>query len=844
MSDKTSSKQSTSKVDDDRMIVVETQMSVKERRKKVKKFTKLIASIVKVEDETRLQLGELTAKCSEQEADAILEPMRIFHRELLEKFEEIGGDEWPRSVIRVMREFKLESVEELREACAKAAEGEEAEWSVGKVNLELQQVQYEMKVLTECWNEEREMLGEQIRKVQKEKEVAEIQVSKLEKALKQLRNTLERQERKPNGLWDEVQGSRSWCERVENWDIERNDERSRKKGGEDAFSRKTLSHSGSSEVNDMMQCMNRMLKSSALPEPKTFDGTGEFKEFKRAFLLKYNHVTENDYELVAILEEKFLKGAAKSLFKTLPKRFERSIQSLFEEFEQKLRKRQGDSKIEALNEFEGLEKRSDQKMWEYLVEVEKWSRKAFPEVKQETLSQMRTTKLMKAVRGDETLHKMLIMKRFELSLEEQYDHLKDIVLQQENEQRRGNSQKSGNSEGWKERPKAENDGGKDVAEKESGENRYWREQKCFSCGGVGHLARQCSPKPVQSVEVRGKGEGVGIVAVETVMMLGQERKMVIDSGAAVSVMSTEAWNGLKKGCRNWMEVVKMLGKPSFEVIDTSKKKMRIIQQIEVPIQVRDRKAEVVFQLVENDAEIMLLGTNAFESIGVSVEWKQERTDVQQKKGKRDATSSEEKKVFTVGNLGIRVENTKPSGKTAERSKEIAVDTVTEEKKEGMKPKKTVIRVSKILITPRIGVKGKSIFEYRKSALNTWKDKFDFANVESIVFLLELTEDEETNQRLGDLVRKLAEEVKEITIIPYKMDCAKSGLVESWKRSWITAGHVKWSDSAASAGEKFKTWEQLLEFLEARTTENVVVAQLRKESVTSEPRIKENKWSHQ
>ncbi|EFO97939.1 hypothetical protein CRE_14995 [Caenorhabditis remanei] len=140
MSDKTSSKQSTSKVDDDRMIVVETQMSVKERRKKVKKFTKLIASSVKVEDETRLQLGELTAKCSEQEADAILEPMRIFHRELLEKFEEIGGDEWPRSVIRVMREFKLESVEELREACAKAA-----------------QVQVEKNLLTECWEEEREM---------------------------------------------------------------------------------------------------------------------------------------------------------------------------------------------------------------------------------------------------------------------------------------------------------------------------------------------------------------------------------------------------------------------------------------------------------------------------------------------------------------------------------------------------------------------------------------------------------------------------------------------------------------------------------------------------------------
>ncbi|EFO87262.1 hypothetical protein CRE_25774 [Caenorhabditis remanei] len=395
MSDKTSSKQSTSKVDDNRMIVVETQMSVKERRKKVKNFTKLIASSVKVEDETRLQLGELTTKCSETEVDAILEPMRSFHRELLEKFEEIGGDEWPRSVIRVMREFKLESVEELREASSAIRDE--------SVDGVLEGGKGDARGANPGNPERKGNARGQIRKSQREKEVAEAQVSRLEKALKQLRKTQELKERKPKGLWDEVQGSRSWYEKVVNWDSESTNEGSRKKGGEDAVSRKTLSRSGISEVNEMVQCMNRMLKSSALPEPKTFDGTGEFKEFKRAFLLKYNHVTESDDELVAILEEKFLKGAAKSLFKTLPKRYERSIQSLFEEFEHKLRKRQGDSKIEALNEFEGLEKRSDQKMWEYLVEVEKWSRMAFPEVKQETLSQMRTTKLMKAARADETL---------------------------------------------------------------------------------------------------------------------------------------------------------------------------------------------------------------------------------------------------------------------------------------------------------------------------------------------------------------------------------------------------------------------------------------------------------
>ncbi|KAF1759712.1 hypothetical protein GCK72_016179 [Caenorhabditis remanei] len=202
-------------------------MSSKERRKKGKKFTKLIASSVQVEDETRLQFEELTTKCSEKEREAILEPMRTFHRELLEKFEEIGGNEWPRSVIRVMREFKLESVEELREACAKAA-----------------QVQVEKNLLTECWVEEREMLGEQIQKIQREKEVAEAQVNKLEKALTQLRKKLEQEERKSNGLWDEAQEIA-----VETVKGEEKTEVQQKKGKRDARkwkSKRSLSRGGTS----------------------------------------------------------------------------------------------------------------------------------------------------------------------------------------------------------------------------------------------------------------------------------------------------------------------------------------------------------------------------------------------------------------------------------------------------------------------------------------------------------------------------------------------------------------------------------------------------------------------
>uniref|UniRef100_A0A8R1EQL2 Uncharacterized protein n=1 Tax=Caenorhabditis japonica TaxID=281687 RepID=A0A8R1EQL2_CAEJA len=96
-----------------------------------------------------------------------------------------------------------------------------------------------------------------------------------------------------------------------------------------------------------------------------------------------------------------------------------------------------------------MQRHSGQKLWEYCIQLEKWSKKAFPEVGAETLSQMRTTKLMKAVRDDKTLHKLLIVKRLEVSLEEQYEQLKDIVLQHENEEIRENEQKKGDGRGSK-----------------------------------------------------------------------------------------------------------------------------------------------------------------------------------------------------------------------------------------------------------------------------------------------------------------------------------------------------------------------------------------------------------
>ncbi|PIC16168.1 hypothetical protein B9Z55_022863 [Caenorhabditis nigoni] len=340
-----------------------------------------------------------------------------------------------------------------------------------------------------------------------------------------------------------------------------------------------------------------------------------------------SQVTDEDDELVAILEEKFLKGPAKSLFKALPDRHARPIVELFVEFERKLRKRQGDAKAEALHEFDRMQRAPDEKLWEYLVRVEKWSRKAYPEVSRATLSQMRTTKLLRATEDDDMLQSVLVAKRLELSLEDQYDHLKDIVLQTENEKLRKQKEKGSDRKGRGERGESRaSDSGSDSSDDKEAEG-FGRgrdgEVKCFTCGGVGHFARQCVSKRVDHVKVLMNrfSQNVGKRAVETVGMLGQRRRVVIDSGAVVSLISTRAYERLKAGCRDWRKEVEVLGDPNFSLLNASRSVMRARGQLKIPIVVRGRRVGVIFQLVENNEEVLLIETNAFESIGVELKWK-------------------------------------------------------------------------------------------------------------------------------------------------------------------------------------------------------------------------------
>ncbi|PIC16144.1 hypothetical protein B9Z55_022849 [Caenorhabditis nigoni] len=634
-------------------------LSPKDRSLLVKGFTKFVESSVQVENDL-YEAIKMTCKGTDRQWDVLMAPVRKFGKELRERYEELGGEGWQLEVIRVMRESNVETVEKLRELCESATEmvpggGDE-----------------DMALLRSAWEAEKETVYKEIKKRMDEKQLADLACLKLKKALKtekeanaELRARLEDQKLLMGRRQIAGGGRRSMrtSERADTLDELSGSERGWLEDYESVGGMSCARSTENEVMKEMVAAMGKMMKATALPEPKTFDGTGDFKEFKRAFLLKYQQVTDEDDELVAILEEKFLKGPAKSLFKALPDRHARPIVELFVEFERKLRKRQVDAKAEALHEFDRMQRAPDEKLWEYLVRVEKWSRKVYPEVSRATLSQMRTTKLLRATEDDDMLQSVLVAKRLELSLKDQYDHLKDIVLQTENEKLRKQKEKGSDRKGRGERGESRaSDSGSDSSDDKEAEGlRRGRdgEVKCFTCGGVGHFARQCVSKRVDHVKVlmNGFSQNVGKRAVETVGMLGQRRRVVIDSGAVVSLISTRAYERLKAGCRDWRKEVEVLGDPNFSLLNASRSVMRARGQLKIPIVVRGRRVGVIFQLVENNEEVLLIGTNAFGSIGVELKWKVDNA-VSAKKRKVPAKSAAKNSscgAYGFGSRGTRAD---------------------------------------------------------------------------------------------------------------------------------------------------------------------------------------------
>ncbi|CAO4387949.1 unnamed protein product [Caenorhabditis nigoni] len=912
---------------------MESQVTLGERKKLVKGYGEFVGSSEKVVESVHEQLG-LLSTCSARQKDVIVRPVREFVSELMKRQNELGNGKWERVVMRIMRENGLEKLVDLRDAVLQENLTASARNTGSKV------FDNQLKSLQEKWTQEQAEFEEQLARTSREKEVlaakleeawkaaekAEETIEELEKALQKEKKMSERwknqwesaegeKREKQSGSKEKIQvhARRSPSRSSEGSSVDWHDEWKERKAGESFYKKGDLKNDrsedwrvkvknwevksgvsdlpeGSVRVSErkkwesdsvrssrrsrdgsrmMVECFSKMLRASALPEPEKFDGKGDVKEFKRAFLLKYKAVTEKDADMVAILEDKFLKEDARTLFKKLKNRFNRSIDSLFKEFEEKLRKRQGDREVEALNEFEELKRKPKQQMWEFLME-------------------MRVTKLMKALRDDPTMQKLMTMKRYEVAKKDQYEFLKDIVLQQENEDKRkqefGKSEREEKKENsWKkekskdakqEDTEAKKDGTEASSNgniSESGDQRR-SSIKCYKCQGMGHIARDCDAKVIHHIETDGTGSGVGAKMREQVELLGQKRIMVIDSGAEVSVMSTRVWDALKRGCESWIRKVEVLAKPAFVVRNTSGKKMPVKGQLKIPVTVKGNEAKVWFQLqklmedgcgcqrrkctVQEEDNIC----SSVQQLGVVLAAKAEGMDSEKwnllkysKEFQARVTTVEKEEALRkfakeCPEVAEAIMKEGANGEWEEAAAKIRLALNSE-----IKSKKTTIKETAVIISPRLKISGRNnILEVRNSHGSDFIEKYEWKDVKNVLWLWRVTKAKKVKQRIYEMIEKLDKEGLEVTMMPFNMDCVLKDVDEvtdEWRKKLKTLNNVKLIDPKKEVGkpkmpligtstDTYESKESLVRYLEQAAEGHPCVRRLKE--MSEEPKSKQTK----
>ncbi|KAF1767774.1 hypothetical protein GCK72_007733 [Caenorhabditis remanei] len=239
------------------------------------------------------------------------------------------------------------------------------------------------------------------------------------------------------------------------------------------------------------------------------------------------------------------------------------------------------------------------------------------------------------------------------------------------------------------------------------------------------------------------------VMMEMVEMLGQRRRVVIDSGAVVSVISTSAYERLKAGCRDWEKEVEVFGKPTFTVLNASNSKMRVRGQIKIPM-------------------VFIGGEKELERPGEKL--RKVPTEVSGIQCKSVAVRGERGRRASTGDVG---EVFKSEGEEKER-------------------KKVKIRASVAVIGPRLEARGPGVLEYRNKTITGWTQKFDWGEVKEAVVLVEYTDKEDENSKRVEFVKSVAKEVEKVWMMPRSLQC-EFGDVDNVAKQW-----KEWLKTSANA----------------------------------------------
>ncbi|EYC05726.1 hypothetical protein Y032_0080g1333 [Ancylostoma ceylanicum] len=428
--------------------------------------------------------------------------------------------------------------------------------------------------------------------------------------------------------------------------------------------------------------MGDYIRTMALPEVQPFSGKPNecFKRFLNSFEIKYPRGQWRDSSRVQLFQN-FLRKSALTIFETLPKEVrEGAFDDVVEAMKRRMRIDGNSERVRALAELRSLSIREGQPVSEFCLVLERLAYKAYPDVPQEVTSLQKAEILCRQLsnwNGSYCLAEALEVS----SPNEAYETVKEVALRLERSlktaeeyanagsprstgrgvqrQQRFSKAKFPQGDIREERKPLRSTLDRDRAtaeDRNTGKEQILHKgrrleegRRCYNCGAVGHLAKDCRVSSSQSRPTgtskakSGSGtegysslvekwtcaaghdgtstvsEFFGKKSLERIRILGMDAAALLDTGSQTTIVPLQLLKKAVKLNVNLDNYIERIPGPSVKIRDASGNEMKFLDTIRVAITLQGRLEFIAAYVGRGVDEVVILGTNALEIFNLGLQ---------------------------------------------------------------------------------------------------------------------------------------------------------------------------------------------------------------------------------
>uniref|UniRef100_A0A8R1IFN4 CCHC-type domain-containing protein n=1 Tax=Caenorhabditis japonica TaxID=281687 RepID=A0A8R1IFN4_CAEJA len=407
------------------------------------------------------------------------------------------------------------------------------------------------------------------------------------------------------------------------------------------------------------ELFSQFLITQSISEPPVFSaapGKLSISTFAKTSKMKFGTLPQ-EFQ-ITLLETKCLEGKALKIFKGIPLDEKTTVEATLKAMASRLRVSVEDESPRAKTKWEALRRIDGQSIEDFCLQLDKIARVAFSKTPPEELSSLKTAKLMSALAHNHTIRYMIevqlmdteevrhydlcrmLATRFEFDVETSVERIERlsrreeftirylllILLLSEREKVRGCGecyQTGFHDPTCSRAPRSNN-------------------VTCFKCGEKGHYSNKCPQSPLvapiqvpeklpvvrveelsqskaENPVVENVSEKLGTPTVEKGKIGGVEVGIVIDSGATYSLIPKSMWKNIVEINRKDWEKKCAVKAPIFESVFTANNQpMKLIRQVKLETSLKTRTREVIYYVVGVERKTVIIGTDAFKLMGISI----------------------------------------------------------------------------------------------------------------------------------------------------------------------------------------------------------------------------------